>query len=551
MKLKLLTWMFAPLLAMGAGAQSPVKLFDGTTLKGWKALGDGSWTVSNGEIVAKQTASNPHFTHLIQDSIVKDFRMSFQFKTIKGNAGLFFRLQNAGTVPDSLAGVQAVLDPDLQSDDAFGLYETNGRNWLKKWDFNLNKNKYPGGNACMLKHEWPKPIDTDTICRKTLLKPADWNRITILAKGPHIVVKLNMRTIADISDAALDKAGRFAFKLHGGQDVEIHFKDVEISNLPGPRPGLRSRLVKALMYKGENASPPPLREFMKEIASDNGFTMNEGMETDFNKANLAQYQASLFLSDYNVNFTPSQRTDFESWFKAGRGAICIHACTRQEVTIAWPWWGAATGGQLANHSVFYHRTVGLDKEAANLPMWKGFDTTSQSWPDEWFHWVQNPRGKPGLTVILSYKDDGPSDDPERAVKGLPHAWINTSEGGRFFSYGGIHDMNSLELPFTYDFLLNALQDVAGYDTVLTAVNPRAPDKGRVPAMVRTGRGLRVEGAGPYTVELRDVSGKLVYRDEGDATKDVAYNPTSSAGMLFLTIRTGAGVVSTRKILPAF
>jgi hypothetical protein len=118
-----LSLMAAPLLALSHAAE-PVKLFDGASLNGWKVLGNGSWTVSNGEIVAKQTPADPHFTHLVQDTVMQDFRVSFLFQAVKGNAGFFFRLQNAGTAPDSISGVQVVIEPSLPSADAFGLYET-------------------------------------------------------------------------------------------------------------------------------------------------------------------------------------------------------------------------------------------------------------------------------------------------------------------------------------------------------------------------------------------------------------------------------------------
>lgn len=537
-------------------AAAPIRLFDGAGLKGWTVVGNGSWTVQDGEIRARLTPDQPRFTHLVHDTVVKDFRVTFLFRSLKGNAGFFFRLRNVGDNPDDIAGVQVVIDPSLQSPDAFGLYETNGREWLRKWDFERHRNQYPNTGNCMMKADSPKlavgvGIDENN-CRKTLYDPDGWNRISVFASGPRLIVKLNMRTIVDISDPVLDAPGRFAFKLHGGQDVDIRFKDVEISPLPRLPDGLRSKLKKVLLYKGEpGVSPASLREFLKEIASDNGFAMDEGTESDFNAQNLAGYQAALFLSDYNINFNPSQRTAFQDWYKQDHGAACLHACTRQEVSIAWPWWGDVSGSKLADHSAFIERTVALDADAARRPLWKGFDAAPYRWRDEWFFWTETPRAKPGVTVLLSYADDGPPGN--KSPKGLPHAWLTERQGGRFFAWGAMHTMNALEFPFTYDFLLHALWDVAGYDTVATALDApseRWGPSGRSPAFptwTRTGNALRLHGAAAYTVELSDISGRTLYRGRGGPGEDPGISMDGRAGIVFLKIRSGGRTISRKLV----
>lgn len=523
-------------------AQSHAPLFDGASLKGWTTLGDGAWSVANGEISAKQLASKPRFTHLVHDTVVKDFRLSFLFQSAKGNAGFFFRLTDVGTDPEKIAGVQVVIDPALQSADAFGLYETGGREWVRKWDFAKHRNQYPNSVNCMMK--WDSPILSatqgiaDTNCRKTLYNPGNWNRISVWAKGPRVIVKLNMRTIVDTVDAKLDHAGRFAFKLHGGQDVEIKFKDVELSPLAEMPAGLVSNLKRALLYKGEaGVSPAQLREFVKEVATENGIALDEGVEGDFNTQNLAKYQAALFLSDYNVNFNAAQRTAFEAWFKQDHGAACMHACTRQEVSMAWPWWGDAVGAKLATHTSFKERSVSLDGEAAKRPLWKGFDAKPLRWRDEWFWWVQDPRGKPGVTVLLSYADDaGPQND--QAVKGLPHTWIKESQGGRFFASGAMHTMNSLELPFTYDFILNALRDVGGYDTVAIAVKPRAADL--KPAWSRAGGDLILRAEAGRSVKILDLAGKSIFAGKSDGEGSLVLPAREQPGIRILAIEGPAG-----------
>lgn len=196
--------LFASALCMGtalASAQQYTALFNGQDLDGWTVLGKGSWKVQNGAIVATQAASEPDFTHLMHDTTVGDFELTFQFKNPKGNSGVFFRLEQTSSAPAGVSGVQAVIDATKRDDNAFGFYETNGREWLKKWSYATSK---------------------------SLLIATDWNRLTILAEGTRLLLKLNMQTIVDYTDATGRKRGKIAFKLHGGRDGEAHFKDIQI-----------------------------------------------------------------------------------------------------------------------------------------------------------------------------------------------------------------------------------------------------------------------------------------------------------------------------------
>lgn len=184
-----------------ASAQQYTDLFNGRNLDGWTLLGKGSWKVQNGEIVGTQPASEPGFTHLMHDTTVSDFELTFQFKNPKGNTGVFFRLEQTAPGPAGVTGVQAVIDAAKKDDNAFGFYETNGREWLKKWSYSTWNSIFIG---------------------------TDWNRITIVADGSRLLLKLNMQTIVDIVDATGRKQGKIAFKLHGGRDGEAHFRDIRI-----------------------------------------------------------------------------------------------------------------------------------------------------------------------------------------------------------------------------------------------------------------------------------------------------------------------------------
>ena len=140
-----------------------------------------------------------------------DFAVRLKFKSIKGNSGLYFRVEEGGGA--GVKGFQAEIDP---ANDVGGLYETDGRAWVVK----------------------PKPEDV-----KSWLKPGEWNELSVVAWGKRIVVHVNGRKTAELTDDPGRPQGRISLQLHGGQDMDVWFKDIEILDLKGAcrDPGEASR----------------------------------------------------------------------------------------------------------------------------------------------------------------------------------------------------------------------------------------------------------------------------------------------------------------------
>ncbi len=181
-------------------------LWDGKTPAGWHEIGKGSWKVENGAIHARHERTEGEFGHLVTDRTFKDFTVRLKYKAIQGNSGLYFRIEEKGA--SGVSGFQAEIDPNQ---DAGGLYETNGRAWVVK----------------------PPPEKI-----KTWYKPNEWNEMTVTALGRNVTVHVNgVRSAALVNDPGRTE-GRFALQVHGGQDCEVLFKDIEIlewKNLvPGP-----------------------------------------------------------------------------------------------------------------------------------------------------------------------------------------------------------------------------------------------------------------------------------------------------------------------------
>ena len=182
--------------ASGRGAQHWKPLWDGKTLDGWHVIGKGEWKVVDGAIRGTHAKTEREFSHLVTDKNYRDFTVRLKYKAVKGNSGLYFRIEEKGY--SGVTGFQAEIDPEK---DAGGLYETNGRAWVSQ----------------------PKPEDV-----KRWYKPGQWNSMSVSAHGGDIVVLVNGIKSAELMNDPGRREGKFALQVHAGQDCEVWFKDIEI-----------------------------------------------------------------------------------------------------------------------------------------------------------------------------------------------------------------------------------------------------------------------------------------------------------------------------------
>jgi hypothetical protein len=179
---------------LGAHVWQPV--LQGDSLGNSHTLGKGDWKIENGVIHATHSKNDKEYGHLVSDGALTDFTVRMKYKAIQGNSGFYFRLEESGD--SGVSGLQAEIDAEK---DAGGLYESNGRGWVSR----------------------PAPEDV-----KQWFKPQDWNLMTVTAKGRRIVVEVNGHKTAEILDDTGRTEGPGALQLHGGQDVDVYFKDLEV-----------------------------------------------------------------------------------------------------------------------------------------------------------------------------------------------------------------------------------------------------------------------------------------------------------------------------------
>jgi hypothetical protein len=180
-----------------------VKLFNGTDLKGWKVYpkGTGEWKVKDGVIVGSGKAS-----HLFSER--GDYK-NFHFKVEarindKGNSGQYFRTKFEGGFP---TGWEAQINA------------THG-------DRVKTGSLYPDGRQKDLKDY------KELIVLKAPHKPDEWFTQEVIAKGNHIVIKVNGKTTVDWKDPKNRfKEGHFALQQHDPGSV-VQFRKIEVKELP-------------------------------------------------------------------------------------------------------------------------------------------------------------------------------------------------------------------------------------------------------------------------------------------------------------------------------
>jgi hypothetical protein len=199
-------------------------LFDGKSLAGWQG-NEKFWSVKDGTITGQTTADNPTSgnTFLIyKGGDMKDFELRLKFKIVGGNSGIQYRSTDKGN--HVVNGYQADID---SGDQYIGiLYEEGGRGVLAQ-----------RGEKVAISSDGKKQVTGKTGESKEIaaaVKKEDWNEYVVIAKGNHLVQKINGHTTIEVTDDESSKAkasGILALQLHAGPPMTVQFKDIEIKEL--------------------------------------------------------------------------------------------------------------------------------------------------------------------------------------------------------------------------------------------------------------------------------------------------------------------------------
>jgi hypothetical protein len=202
-------------------------IFDGESLKGWKALDMSYWSIRDGAITGESTADHPCTSNQFmvwQGGDVSDFevKLKFRVKGNGGNSGVQFRSR---IQPNGLAvGYQADI---FQSGPYLGgvcdeLHTRKGPELLtangKKTVIDASGNRSA----------------TDLGEPATMRPEGEWNDYHIIAKGQHMILHINGQVssvLIDQEDGHYDLKGILGLQLRSGEPMTVQFKDIFLKQL--------------------------------------------------------------------------------------------------------------------------------------------------------------------------------------------------------------------------------------------------------------------------------------------------------------------------------
>jgi glucose/arabinose dehydrogenase len=174
----------------------------------------------------------------------------------------------------------------------------------------------------------------------------------------------------------------------------------------------------------------------------------------FNDANLAQFEAVVFLLTTGDVLNITQQSAFERYIANGNGYVGIHSAADTE--YGWSFYGGLVGAYFSNHPAIQQATIKVadtvHPATAGLP---------QRWvrTDEWYNYQANPRGRVHVLATL----DETTYSAGAGAMGFDHpiAWTQEFGGGRSFYTGLGHTIASYSEPFFRQHLLGGIRYAAG------------------------------------------------------------------------------------------
>ncbi|MEU6062734.1 ThuA domain-containing protein [Streptomyces sp. NPDC047097] len=226
---------------------------------------------------------------------------------------------------------------------------------------------------------------------------------------------------------------------------------------------------------------------LRELGAAHNFTVDATEDAAaFSTANLARYQAVVFVSTTGDVLNGGQQTAFEQYIRGGGGYVGVHAAADTEYD--WPFYAGLAGALFHSHPHNQDATVRVENRAHDATAHLG---TSWQRFDEWYNYRTNPRTTARVLASLdesSYTGGTMSGDH-------PIAWCKDYEGGRAFYTGGGHTDESYTEPAFRRHLLGGVRWAAG----MTDADCR-PETGYTPLFDGSGTtGWRQAGPGSFSL----------------------------------------------------
>ncbi|WP_431973957.1 ThuA domain-containing protein [Micromonospora haikouensis] len=192
---------------------------------------------------------------------------------------------------------------------------------------------------------------------------------------------------------------------------------------------------------------------IRDLGAANSFTVTATEDAaQFTTANLARFEAVIFLNTTGDVLNDSQQAAFESYIGAGGGYVGVHSAADTEYN--WPFYGNLVGAWFASHPAIQQARVKVEDRAHAATAHLGPTWTRT---DEWYDFRTNARSTAHVLASLdesSYSGGAMGGDH-------PHAWCKTYSGGRSFYTGGGHSQSSYSEAAFRAHLLGGIRYAAG------------------------------------------------------------------------------------------
>lgn len=200
-------------------------IFDGETLNGWKcrpASGAHYWSVSDGKIVGKGIG---HESYLMFKEELGNFELKFRYRLVTdGNTGVEVRGRPVAGKASRLHGYHADIG-----------HVGIGEQVLGAWDFHEdNRGDYLAkrGERVLIQEDGKKIREKiDDALDVSDLKKGDWNQVHVFANENKLWFTINGKIASEVVDNETAKrldSGYIGFQLHGGDKMEVEFKDIKL-----------------------------------------------------------------------------------------------------------------------------------------------------------------------------------------------------------------------------------------------------------------------------------------------------------------------------------
>jgi hypothetical protein len=499
MTVLVLSFLAAAVTARDAGFKP---IFDGKMLDGWKAPEMSYWSVEDGAITAQSTQANPVKSNQFlvwQLGELDDFELTLKYRidgTPAANSGIQIRSR---VPPDGhVAGYQA--DIDRGGTYTGALYDEQGRGMLAE-----------RGQKTIIDTDGKKSSTSfgDSAELFANIKKDGWNDYHIIARGPHIILKINGKVTAEVIDndkANQDLSGVLALQLHAGPPMKVQFKDIQLA---------RVKLVPSVVEGMENRK----KVVLVAGPASHGYGSHEHNAGCLLLAKLLNESMPNMYATVYTNGWPKDPTAFDNadaitvFCDGGGGHVVMRhleemdKLAKRGIGIAFLHYGVElpkgkpgdyaldwVGGYFETFwSVNPHWRAEF-KSFPNHPITRG---VKPFWmDDEWYYHMRFVEDMKNVTPILTAvppdstrkgKDDPHGGNPTvRARTGMPEhvAWAyerpprllveDKSGGGRGFGFTGGHWHWSWASNDFRKVVLNALVWITGADVPPDGVPSRTP-----------------------------------------------------------------------------